>query len=42
LRDVLEERMLESRSQGTPREGMIEELREVAMKGNRKRNHLKV
>jgi hypothetical protein len=36
LRDVLEERMLGSRPQGRPRMGMIEELREVQMKGNRK------
>jgi hypothetical protein len=36
LRDVLEGRMLENRPQGRPRMGMIEELREVLMKGNRK------
>jgi hypothetical protein len=36
LRDMLEGRMLGSRPQGRPRMGMIEELREVRMKGNRK------
>jgi hypothetical protein len=34
LRDVLEGRMLGRRLQGRPRMGMIEELREVVIKGN--------
>jgi hypothetical protein len=37
LRDVLEGRMLGRRPQGRPRMGMIEEVREVVMKGNRKK-----
>jgi hypothetical protein len=36
LRDVMEGRMLGSRPWGRPRMGMIEELREIIMIGNRK------
>jgi hypothetical protein len=36
LRNVLEGRMLGSRPQGRPRMGLIEELRDVRMKGSRK------
>jgi hypothetical protein len=36
LRDVIKGRMLGSRPRGRPRMGMIEELREVIMNGNKK------
>ena len=37
LRDVLQGRNLGSRSQGRPRMGMIDELREVEMKASKKK-----
>ena len=37
LRDVLEGRMLGSKPQGRPRMGMIDELREIDMKADKKK-----
>jgi hypothetical protein len=43
VRDVVEGRLLRSRPQDRPMMRMIDELREVIMKGSRKkRNHLEV